>query len=334
MTEERPAADRVPMTEDQIRDAWVVETPRLSGPVELVDYDQAWPELFAREEHRIRATLGATVVSLEHVGSTSVPGLAAKPIVDILLVVPDSADESAYVPALVAAGYVLVIREPEWHEHRVFKGPDTNINLHVFSAGSSEVERVLVFRDWLRTHDDDRHLYERTKRELAARDWTYIQNYADAKTEVVEAIIARALAARARLIRGEVQRASFAPPARTRVRAAESARIPQRSGAVPVQLTRSSRPLICTMPVVSKEPAKTSPDLVRWPESFQTSATTSWPTTSCLESNSVLILAVIGSTLSDGTQPPPLTVPATSATMPILRFRGVPLTETSVPDAS
>ena len=198
MTEERSPGDRVPMTEDQIRAAWIVEPPRLAGHVQLVDYDQAWPQLFAREESRIRAALGTAVVSLEHTGSTSVPGLAAKPIVDMLLIVADSADESAYVPALVAVGYVLVIREPDWHEHRVFKGPDTNVNLHVFSAGSSEIERVLVFRDWLRTHDDDRDLYERTKRELASRDWTYIQNYADAKTEVVEEILARALADRAR----------------------------------------------------------------------------------------------------------------------------------------
>ena len=198
MSEEPRATVRAPMTEDQIRAAWIIEPPRLSGPVELVDYDQAWPRLFIREEHRIRAALGAGVVSLEHIGSTSVPGLSAKPIVDMLLVLADSADESAYVPALEAAGYFLVIREPEWHEHRLFKGPDTSINLHIFSAGSSEIERVLVFRDWLRTHDDDRDLYERTKRELASRDWTYIQNYADAKTEIVEAIIARALAVRAR----------------------------------------------------------------------------------------------------------------------------------------
>jgi len=121
-----------------------------------------------------------------------VPGLAAKPIVDVLLVLGDSSDESSYLPALEAAGYRLVIREPDWHEHRVFKGPDTNVNLHVFTAGSPEIERVLAFRDWLRSHDDDRDRYERTKRELATREWTYIQNYADAKSEVVESIIARA----------------------------------------------------------------------------------------------------------------------------------------------
>jgi GrpB-like predicted nucleotidyltransferase (UPF0157 family) len=186
------------MREDEIRAAWVVEPPRLDGPVVLVDYDSAWPALFAREEARIRSVLGDRVVRLEHTGSTSVPGLAAKPIIDMLLVVPDSSDEPSYVPALTGAGYRLVIREPDWNEHRVFKGPDTNVNLHVLSVGNPEIDRVLGFRDWLRTHDDDRLRYERTKRELAARQWEYVQNYADAKTEVVEAIIARAMAARAR----------------------------------------------------------------------------------------------------------------------------------------
>ncbi len=197
MPGEQPA-DRVPMTEDEIRQAWVTEPPRLSGPVTIVDYDSSWPALFAREDGRIRAALGDRVVQLEHTGSTSVPGLAAKPIIDMLLVVADSSAEDAYGPPLQAAGYVLVIREPDWHQHRVFKGPDTNVNLHVLSAGSPEIGRILAFRDWLRTHDDDRRLYERTKRELAAHNWTYVQNYADAKTEVVEGIIARALASRER----------------------------------------------------------------------------------------------------------------------------------------
>ena len=135
---------------------------------------------------------------LEHVGSTSVPGLAAKPIIDIILAVADSADESAYVPAMESAGYVLHIREPEWHQHRLFKGPDTNINLHVYSFGCPEIDKMLMFRDWLRVNDADRELYERAKRELAQQTWKYVQNYADAKTAVVEEIVARAHAARSR----------------------------------------------------------------------------------------------------------------------------------------
>ncbi len=90
---------------------------------------------------------------------------------------------------------MLRIREPDWHEHRLFKGPDTNVNVHTFSDGCSEVERMVAFRDWLRTHDDDRELYESAKRELAAREWKYVQNYADAKSAVVEEILARALSA-------------------------------------------------------------------------------------------------------------------------------------------
>jgi len=181
-----------PMTEDDLRAAWVVEPPKLVGKVPLVDYDPDWPRLFQREADRIRAVLGERVVQLKHVGSTSVPGLAAKPIIDIMLIVPDSSDEPAYIPDLEAAGYVLVIREPDWYQHRCFKGPDTNINLHIYSPGCPEIERYLLFRDRLRGHPGDREHYQRVKRELAERDWTYVQQYADAKTEVVEAIIVRA----------------------------------------------------------------------------------------------------------------------------------------------
>ena len=105
---------------------------------------------------------------------------------------PTPADEPAYVPELEAGGYVLRGREPDWFEHRLFNGPDPAVNLHVFSAGSPEIDRTLAFRDRLRTDEDDRRLYEATKRELAARDWVYVQDYADAKDEVVAAIVARA----------------------------------------------------------------------------------------------------------------------------------------------
>ena len=166
----------------------------LTGPITFVEYDPGWPALFEREEARIRTILGDRVVRLEHTGSTSVPGLAAKPVIDITMTVADVLDEPAYAPDLEVAGYRVVIREqePDWYDHRVFKGPDTNINLHVCSAGCREMDRMVGFRDWLRTHDDDRHLYESTKRELLKRQWTYVQNYADAKGDVVEEIAARA----------------------------------------------------------------------------------------------------------------------------------------------
>jgi GrpB-like predicted nucleotidyltransferase (UPF0157 family) len=164
----------------------------LTQPIEIHEYDPEWPRLYAREEQRIRAVLGDRVVRLEHAGSTSVPGLPAKPIVDIVLEVADSRDEPSYVPDMEAAGYRVVIREPEWYEHRVFKGPDTNVNLHTFSAGCEEVDTMLLFRDHLRASEDDRQLYARTKRELAAYDWKYVQQYADAKTAVVQAVMKRA----------------------------------------------------------------------------------------------------------------------------------------------
>jgi GrpB-like predicted nucleotidyltransferase (UPF0157 family) len=126
------------------------------------------------------------------VGSTSIPGLAAKPIIDILLVMANSADECWYAPALEKAGYILRIRGAYWHEHRMFKGPDTNINLHVFSQRDDEIERMLIFRDWLRENPTDRDFYLATKRELAQQTWKYVQNYADARSKVVESIITRA----------------------------------------------------------------------------------------------------------------------------------------------
>jgi GrpB-like predicted nucleotidyltransferase (UPF0157 family) len=169
---------------------------RVDGPVHLADYDPDWPALYEREASRVRGLLGDRVLLLEHVGSTSVPGLPAKPVVDMLLAVADSADEPAYVPSLEAGGYAVWIREPDWHEHRLFTGPDTDIHLHTFSEGSSEITRMLVFRDRLRANDDERERYLRAKRELAARHWVYIQDYADAKGEVVEGIIARAFADR------------------------------------------------------------------------------------------------------------------------------------------
>ena len=186
-----------PMTEEQIRKSTVGLTQKqISGKIVLVDYDPAWPLQFIRENERIKSTLGAKALSIEHVGSTSVPGLPAKPVIDILLVVERSADERSYLPALEAAGYVLGIREPEWHEHRMFKGPDTNINLHVFGKGDEEIERMLMFRDWLSENLADRDFYLRTKRELAEKDWKFVQNYADAKSKVVESIIARARSSR------------------------------------------------------------------------------------------------------------------------------------------
>jgi len=180
-------------TDDARIIAATVGEPRiLNGPIEIVPYDPEWPLHYDRFASEIRGVLGERVRGLEHVGSTSVPGLSAKPIIDIVLVVQNSADEAGYVPALATAGYVLRIREPEWYEHRVLGTGDLSANVHVFSEGCPEIERMVRFRDWLRNQAADRELYEQTKRRLASRTWKYVQNYADAKGEVVQAIIARA----------------------------------------------------------------------------------------------------------------------------------------------
>ena len=180
------------MSEEQLRAVTIGQLEALSAPIRLVAYDPDWPDSFRREADRIRAVLGDRVLQLEHVGSTAVPGLPAKPVIDLVLVLANSADEPAYVPALEAAGYVLRIREPDWNEHRLFKGPESNINLHVFSSGCPEIGRMLAFRDWLRIDASDRDLYARTKLELAQKHWKYVQNYADAKTAVIQQIVTRA----------------------------------------------------------------------------------------------------------------------------------------------
>jgi len=180
------------MNEQQIREITVGAPRVVNGPVTLVPYDPAWPDRYAREAAKIRAALGDRVVDLQHIGSTAVPGLPAKPIIDIQLLVENSGDESTYADDLVAAGFTLHIREPEWDEHRTFKGSDPAVNLHVFSRGSRQAERHIRFRDWLRAHDDDRDLYAATKTDLAGQTWQYMQNYADAKNSIIDDILARA----------------------------------------------------------------------------------------------------------------------------------------------
>jgi GrpB-like predicted nucleotidyltransferase (UPF0157 family) len=193
MEEERFDRQR-PLSEDYLRTNTMIELKALSGPIRLVDYDPEWPRTFKEEAEKIARVLGKQALRIEHVGSTSVPGLIAKPIIDIVLAVVDSTDETQYAPALQEVGYNLHIREPGWHEHRMFKGPANDINLHVFSASCPEIDRMLMFRNWLRTSERDRELYAQTKRTLALREWKYTQNYADAKSSVIEEIISRACA--------------------------------------------------------------------------------------------------------------------------------------------
>ena len=165
-----------------------------NAQVYLAPYDPTWPAQYEGEAAKIRAALGEAALVLEHVGSTSIPGIPAKPIIDILLAVSDSSDENAYVPALTAQGYRLHLREPDWEQHRVMKGETPWVNLHVFTVGSREIERMVAFRDRCRTHPEELKLYLETKQALAGQVWRHVQHYANAKGEVVEAIIARAIA--------------------------------------------------------------------------------------------------------------------------------------------
>jgi GrpB-like predicted nucleotidyltransferase (UPF0157 family) len=180
------------MEDHEIEAAHVGGPLRQNQDVVIAEYDPVWPHWYESAAFRIREALGDKVLQLDHVGSTSVRGLPAKPLIDINLVVADTTDEEVYVPPLEAIGYTLRIREPEWFEHRMLRGYDPPVNLHLFNPGCEEVDRMLRFRDWLRTHPEDRDLYLQTKRELAAKKWRYVQNYADAKSEVIQQILARA----------------------------------------------------------------------------------------------------------------------------------------------
>jgi GrpB-like predicted nucleotidyltransferase (UPF0157 family) len=171
-----------------------VGSPRRRSIV-VVPYDEAWTDRFAAIEAQVRGALADRVLALSHVGSTAVPGLAAKPVIDVDLTVADSADEPAYLPDLEVAGFSLRVREPDWEQHRLLTDPGLSVNLHVFSAGSPELQRHLLFRDWLRTHPDDRAAYASLKAELAARGFTDVMEYNNHKAALVYDIYERIFAA-------------------------------------------------------------------------------------------------------------------------------------------
>jgi GrpB-like predicted nucleotidyltransferase (UPF0157 family) len=164
----------------------------------IEDHDPRWAEVFATIEARIREALGAAALAVEHVGSTSVPGLPAKPLVDVDLTVPDPDDEAAYVPALVRAGFTLRVREPWWYGHRMFRESDAPANVHVFGPGCPETVRHRMFRDWLREHPQDRDLYRDAKL-AAVRDANaageHVMEYNARKQGVIREIYGRIFAA-------------------------------------------------------------------------------------------------------------------------------------------
>jgi GrpB-like predicted nucleotidyltransferase (UPF0157 family) len=153
----------------------------------IVDYDDAWPERFEFQRARVADALGNAALRIEHIGSTAVPGLAAKPVIDLVVTVENPDDETRIL-ALESAGYELRVREPG---HRMFRSPARDVHVHIWAESDPEVDRHLRFRDQLRRSADDRRTYEQLKRELSAKQWGDMNDYADAKGPLIEAILAR-----------------------------------------------------------------------------------------------------------------------------------------------
>jgi GrpB-like predicted nucleotidyltransferase (UPF0157 family) len=166
----RPSDEEITRFHDDPPDAdpWVPGQEPAPYRIQVVEYDDDWPAHFERVAARVRDALGDRVLELHHVGSTSVVGLPAKPVIDVDLVVADPGDESTYVPDLTAAGFVHTVREPWWHEHRLLKGADPVAHVHVFGPNCSEVVRHLMFQAWLREHPEDLAAYAEAKRAAAA----------------------------------------------------------------------------------------------------------------------------------------------------------------------
>ena len=160
--------------------------------ITIVDYDPSWPDTFRSHAAAIFEALGEANLRIEHIGSTAVPGLASKPIIDILLVVENSGNEESYLPQMEEAGYELLVREPDWHQHRMFRTPERDVHIHVYSWGCPEIDRIILFRNQLRSSPNDRSRYEPTKRKLAEQSWECMDDYAKEKTEVVESILTAA----------------------------------------------------------------------------------------------------------------------------------------------
>jgi len=177
--------------------SWVPGVAPRTG-IEVTDPDPAWPRYYDELADRIRKALGARALQLEHVGSTSVPGLPAKPIIDIDLTVADPEREQDYVPALEAAGFRLVIRQPWWYGHRALVSDQPSGNLHVFWADSAESARHRIFRDWLRGNPGDRERYAAAKRQAASdanAAGEHVMQYNARKEQVVREIYHRAFVA-------------------------------------------------------------------------------------------------------------------------------------------
>jgi GrpB-like predicted nucleotidyltransferase (UPF0157 family) len=178
-------------------DPWVSGGAPATG-IEVTDPDTAWPRQYDCLVGRIRQALGWRALRLEHVGSTSVPGLAAKPVIDIDLTVADPDREQDYVPALEAVGFRLLIREPWWYRHRALFADEPRCNLHIFGFESPEPVRHQIFRDWLRGNPTDRDRYAVVKRQAASEanaGGEHVMQYNARKQQVIRDIYYKAFVA-------------------------------------------------------------------------------------------------------------------------------------------
>ena len=182
-------------TPEQNAVALVGVRPARWDHIVIEDYDPAWVDRFAATSSLLHEALGGLIIAIEHVGSTSVPGLPAKSIIDIDLLIDDTADESGYVPALETRGYRLVLREPWWYGHRMLVSPGEDVHLHMWPQDAPEPIRHRLFRDWLRSHPQDRDLYAAAKRRLARETADRPSSYNLAKNDVIDDIYARIFAA-------------------------------------------------------------------------------------------------------------------------------------------
>ena len=158
----------------------------------VVDYDPQWAHIFEEHRQRIQSALTTVPVDIHHIGSTSVPGLPAKPIIDIAVAVDDITAEEDYLAPLLAAGYLLRVREPA---HRLVRTPELDVHVHILEKGDPAITRYLVFRDRLRSDTADRELYAETKQALIRQGFDDMNAYSDAKTDVIVAIMGRAATA-------------------------------------------------------------------------------------------------------------------------------------------
>ena len=174
-----------PWSVDDDAEEWLIGGPE-AREVVIAEYCAEWVARFDIERAKIAEAL-PHAVAIEHVGSTSVPGLGAKPIVDIQVEV-DGLNETRDIPPLESAGYVLRVRKPN---HLMVRTPELDVHVHLW-AESKDLDRHLLFRDWLRENADDRAKYEAVKRELATRTWLDMNQYAYAKSDVIIDITSRA----------------------------------------------------------------------------------------------------------------------------------------------